>query len=57
MTGAFKCPKCGGATWGDLKNCPRCGESLVKECKVCGASWRYIWDYQCCPACGAKASR
>jgi len=58
MEGAFKCPKCGAATWGALKHCPKCGEALDRHCPDCGETWRYIYDgdYQYCPACGAGAA-
>jgi rRNA maturation endonuclease Nob1 len=55
-TGPFKCPKCKKTSWGDLKHCPNCGESLMIECS-CGASWRYIYDYKFCPSCGAKVEK
>ena len=53
---AFKCPKCGTTTWGNLKHCANCGQALNIVCPECGGSWRYIYarDYKCCPNCGAK---
>jgi len=56
MSEAFKCPKCGATTWGHLKCCPNCGQSLNIICPECGHSWRYIYasDYKCCPNCGTK---
>ena len=53
---SFKCPKCGTTTWGFLKFCPECGESLNRECPKCGATWRYFYEYPYCPECGAKTS-
>jgi len=57
MSGAFKCPKCGTTTWGHLKHCPNCGEALTMVCLECGHEWRYMYEYKCCPSCGAKTSR
>jgi predicted amidophosphoribosyltransferase len=59
MSGSFKCPKCGATTWGQLKCCPQCGQSLNITCPDCGKSWRYIYagEYKCCPNCGAKMSK
>ena len=56
-TGPFKCPKCEETTWGNLKHCPNCGQSLTTECSSCGVSWRYIYEYKFCPSCGAKAEK
>lgn len=52
--GPFKCPKCRSTTWGDLAHCPNCGEALFAECPGCGKSWRYMYQYKCCPACGER---
>ena len=52
--GPFRCPRCGAATWGELGNCPQCGQPLNIECPECGGRWRYIYDYKYCPSCGAK---
>ena len=52
----FRCPTCGETTWGNLKFCPGCGESLSKECPKCGVTWRYFYNYTYCPECGAKTS-
>lgn len=59
MSGTFKCPKCGVTTWGDLKHCSNCGQSLNITCSECGWSCRYIFadNYKCCPNCGAKMSK
>jgi len=59
MSGSFKCPKCGTTTWGNLKYCSNCGQSLNITCSECGWSCRYIFadDYKCCPNCGAKMSK
>ncbi|RPI70208.1 MAG: hypothetical protein EHM45_25145 [Desulfobacteraceae bacterium] len=56
MSRSFKCPKCGAATWGQLKCCPHCGQSLLIACPDCGKSWRYMYadEYVFCPDCGAK---
>lgn len=56
-TGAFKCPRCGATTWGNLKNCPECGELLTIECPECGETWRFIYNYRYCPSCGTKAEK
>lgn len=56
-TGAFKCPKCGAASWGDNNNCPECGEPLTIECPKCEGTWRYIYNYSYCPSCGTKVAR
>jgi len=53
---AFKCPRCGTTTWGNLKHCANCGQSLTIVCPECGASWRYMYEYKHCPYCGAKIS-
>jgi len=59
MSGTFKCPKCGTTTWGNLKYCSNCGQSLNIACPECGWSCRYMYadDYKCCPNCGAKMSK
>lgn len=57
MTEAFKCPRCGTTTWGNLEYCSNCGEPLTIECLECGYKWRYIYKYKYCPSCGAKTSR
>ena len=59
MSGSFKCPKCGTTTWGQLKCCPQCGQSLNIACPECGKSWRYMYagEYKCCPDCGAKMTK
>ncbi len=56
MPEAFKCPSCNTATWGDLKFCPKCGESLDIKCAECGYSLRYVMatDMNFCPKCGKK---
>jgi rRNA maturation endonuclease Nob1 len=53
---AFKCPGCGNATWGNLKYCPICGQSLDIKCPDCGYSQRYMYavNHSFCPDCGAK---
>lgn len=51
---AFKCPKCGTTTWGDMKHCPNCGAALYIVCPVCKATWRYIYRYKFCPSCGVR---
>jgi len=56
-TGAFRCPRCGVTTWGDLKNCPDCGESLTIECPECKGTWRFIYNYRYCPSCGTKVGK
>ncbi|MEW6674762.1 MAG: zinc ribbon domain-containing protein [Nitrospirota bacterium] len=55
--GAFRCPRCGSVTWGNLRFCSECGEPLDTRCKECGAKWRYIYEYAFCPSCGAKIKR
>jgi len=59
MSGTFKCPKCGMTTWGNLKHCSNCGQSLNVECSECGWSCRYMYadDYKYCPKCGAKMTK
>jgi hypothetical protein len=57
MVGAFKCPKCGITTWGNLKFCPNCGEALTIKCPECKYEWRYICEYKYCPSCGTKVNR
>ena len=54
--GAFKCPRCGTTTWGNLQFCPECGQSLNMECPECGETWRYYYkeDRKFCPSCGAR---
>ena len=52
--GAFRCPRCGAVTWGDLNYCQECGQYLWIECSGCGATWRYYYEYPYCPSCGAK---
>ncbi len=52
MNGAFKCPKCGATTWGDLKHCANCGQPLTIVCPGCAYSWRYMYEYKYCPYCG-----
>ena len=56
MGGSFKCPGCGETTWGALKHCPKCRESLDRQCSECGKTWRYVYedDYRFCPSCGAR---
>lgn len=56
-TGAFKCPRCGAATWGNLKFCQECGQYLNVECPGCGATWRYIHERSYCPSCGTKVGK
>jgi len=58
MSGTFKCPKCGITTWGNLKYCSNCGQSLNIKCPECGWGCRYMYaaDYKCCPDCGTKMS-
>ncbi len=53
---AFKCPGCSATTWGNLKFCPQCGESLDITCDGCGYTLRYIVaaDLNFCPKCGGK---
>ncbi|MCF7888875.1 MAG: zinc ribbon domain-containing protein [Victivallales bacterium] len=53
---AFKCPNCGISTWGNLKYCPECGQSLEKKCIDCGYSVRHMYGdkYKFCPKCGEK---
>jgi rRNA maturation endonuclease Nob1 len=53
---AFKCPGCDTSTWGNLKFCPKCGESLVVTCDGCGYSVRYMMatELSFCPKCGGK---
>ncbi len=52
--GAFRCPRCGSVTWGNLQFCSQCGESLNVECQECGEKWRFIYGYMFCPLCGAR---
>ena len=56
MPQSFKCPSCNSATWGDLKFCPKCGESLDVTCSECGYSLRYMKakNLNFCPKCGGK---
>jgi len=56
MPEAFKCPNCSTSTWGDLKFCPKCGESLNITCDGCGYTLRYIMAaaMNFCPKCGGK---
>ena len=56
-TSPFRCPKCKEATWGGLKYCPHCGESLIISCSGCEASWRYLYEYKFCPSCGIKVEK
>ena len=49
---AFKCPKCGEPTGGNEKFCIECGEPLNITCPECGEEWRFMFDYNFCPACG-----
>jgi len=57
MATAFKCPKCGTTTWGNLKYCPNCGEPFTITCPECGYRWRYMYEYKFCPSCGVKMTR
>lgn len=52
--GAFRCPRCGSVTWGNLEFCTQCGQALNIECSNCGSKWRYIYGYAFCPSCGAQ---
>jgi len=52
--GAFRCSRCGAATWGNLNNCKECGKELNIGCTGCGATWRYFYEYSFCPNCGTK---
>ena len=56
MEGTFKCPGCKATTWGNLKYCANCGQSLNIICSECGWNCRYIHadTYNHCPSCGAK---
>ncbi|MFH1935266.1 MAG: zinc ribbon domain-containing protein [Pseudomonadota bacterium] len=56
-TGAFKCPRCGSTTWGDLNFCMECGQALIIECPKCGETWRYIHERAFCPGCGTRISK
>jgi hypothetical protein len=49
---AFKCPKCGKVTGGNEKFCIECGQPLNVICPECNESWRFMFDYKFCPACG-----
>jgi rRNA maturation endonuclease Nob1 len=53
---AFKCPSCSTTTWGNLKFCPKCGESLDIICDGCGYTLRYMMaaEVNFCPKCGGK---
>jgi len=57
--GAFKCPRCGSTTWGNLQFCTECGQSLNVVCPECGETWRYYYgeDRKFCPSCGARISK
>lgn len=52
--GAFRCPRCGAVTWGDINHCMECGQALRIQCEKCGARWRHIFGYNCCPKCGER---
>jgi hypothetical protein len=49
---AFKCPKCGKTTGGKEKFCIECGQPLDVICPECGETWRFMFEYKFCPACG-----
>lgn len=54
---AFRCPRCGSVTWGNLQFCSECGLPLNNECQECGATWRYYHEYNFCPSCGARLKK
>jgi predicted amidophosphoribosyltransferase len=49
---AFKCPKCDKTTSGKEKFCMDCGQPLNITCPNCGETWRFMFEYKFCPACG-----
>ena len=55
--GAFKCPRCGAATWGDLIFCMECGQPLINACPECGTTWRYMFERAFCPNCGTNLTK
>lgn len=44
------CPKCGEHLTEEFRFCPRCKESLKKDCFQCGKELLAGWEY--CPSCG-----
>ncbi len=48
----FKCPKCCKTTGGNEAFCTDCGQPLNIKCPACGETWRYMFVYNYCPACG-----
>ena len=48
----FKCPKCRKTTGGNEAFCTDCGQPLNIKCPACGETWRYMFIYNFCPACG-----
>ncbi|MDI6815187.1 MAG: hypothetical protein QMC90_03825 [Dehalococcoidales bacterium] len=57
IRGPMRCPRCGAVTWGWLKYCLECGQSLNISCPSCGGGWRYFYYYPYCPQCGAKTDQ
>lgn len=55
--GPMRCPKCGAVTWGWLKYCLECGQTLSVVCPGCGGEWRYFYYYPYCPSCGSKTDQ
>ena len=54
---AFNCPGCGKTTGGNEKFCIECGHPLNTVCTECGETWRFMFDYNFCPACGQKVKK
>ena len=54
---AFKCPECGKMTGGNEKFCIECGHPLNVVCPECGETWRFMFHYNFCPACGHKMKK